>query len=82
MNANAAHTDALTLEEKILARSQGWDLFHVFDLKSAHWRVQALSTSEMPSATATLQLLINQAKTGSVLHQKALRLIMASNQAG
>lgn len=69
--------DLLTIAEDEKAAQQGWSLNHVFDLKSGKWRVMVLG---MPSAIAAGAFVVDQARTGSPLAQKALQLVMASNQ--
>ena len=68
--------ELLTIGEAEAARAQGWGLHHVFDLSLARWRVMVLAS---PSAEMGSQFVINQAKQGSALALKALRLVMDSN---
>lgn len=69
--------DLLTTNENLEAAAQGWNLQHVYDLESAKWRVMALGH---PSAETAGMFVVNQARMGSPLAQKALGLIMKSNQ--
>lgn len=66
--------DLLTVEETAQAAAQGWGLHHVYDLDTKLWRVMVLAS---PSAEAGSQFVVAQAKAGSPLAQKALRLVMA-----
>lgn len=68
--------DLLTEPETEVARTQGWGLHHVFDLRQKHWRVMVLAS---PSAEAGSRYVVAQAQAGSALALKALRLVMESN---
>ena len=74
-----SNNDLMTAEENTLAAAQGWSLGHVYDLETSRWRVMVLG---MPSAEATGQAVVNRARMGDTLAQKALSLIMKSNQKG
>ena len=69
-------TELLTKTEVEAARTQGWGLHHVYDLRQKRWSVMVLA---MPSAAAGSQYVVAQAQAGSSLAQKALRLVMESN---
>ncbi len=69
--------DLLTIEEDKLAASQGWSLNYVYDLDTQKVRVMVLSS---PSAEMGGQYVVAQARQGSALAQKALGLVMKSNQ--
>ncbi len=71
--------DLLTIEEDKAAAAQGWQLCHVWDLETCKNRVMVLAS---PSAEAAGQFVVNQARMGNALAQKALSLIMQSNQKG
>lgn len=71
--------DLLTIEEDKLAAAQNWSLCHVYDLATNKWRVQVCG---MPSSELAGQHVVNQARMGSALAQKALQLVMASYQKG
>lgn len=68
--------ELLDKSETEAARTQGWGLHHVFDLKQKRWSVMVLA---MPSAVAGSNHVIQQAQMGSALAKKALRLVMESN---
>lgn len=70
-----SNLELLTVEETATAASQGWSCAHVYDLNTKAWRVMVLG---MPSSADATQLVINHAKMGSALHQKALKFVMAS----
>ncbi len=67
----------LTKDEEARAASQGWSLCHVYDLTKQRWALQIFG---VPSAERAGQLVIQLARTGDALAQKALRLIMAEHQ--
>ena len=69
--------DLLTAEEDAKASIQGWGLHYVYDLEAERWRVMTLGN---PHAEAAGQFVINQARSGDALAQKALSLVMKSNQ--
>jgi len=69
--------ELLTPLEVVEAAAQGWSLSHVFDLASGKWRVMVLG---MPSAETAGQFVVNQARMGSTLAQKALGFVVKSNQ--
>ena len=69
----------LTPLETADAQAQGWSLNHVYDLATEKWRVMVLG---MPSAELAGQFVVNQARMGNPLAQKALRFVMESNQRG
>lgn len=69
--------ELLTAEEDAQAAVQGWSLEYVFDLASSKWRVMVLGA---PSAEAAGRFVIDQARSGSPLAQKALGIVMKSNQ--
>lgn len=71
--------DWLSDEEVAIAASQGWTLAKIYDLTSNKWYVQIYG---MPSCDAVAQLVVNRARNGDALAQKALRLVMASHQQG
>lgn len=72
-----SNNDLMTAEEDKLAAAQGWSLGHVYDLETSKWRVMVLG---MPSAEATGRAVVGRARMGDALAQKALSLIMKSNQ--
>lgn len=59
------------------AAAQGWSLGHVYDLDTAKWQVRVLGS---PSADLALNAVISLAKAGSKTAQKALSIVMKSNQ--
>lgn len=59
------------------AAAQGWSLGHVYDLDTAKWQVRVLGE---PSADLALNAVISLAKAGSPTAQKALSIVMKSNQ--
>ncbi len=67
----------LTIEEDAAAAAQGWSLSHVYDLATEKWRVQVYG---LPSCELAGQFVVNQARMGSALGIKALRLVQASHQ--
>jgi len=69
--------DLLTKEEDAAAQSQGWSLGHVYDLASKKWSVQVYG---MPSCEKAGAFVVNQARMGSALAIRALRLIQESHQ--
>lgn len=71
--------DLLTIEEAAQAAQQGWLLSHVYDLTLKRWRVMALPI-DGKSATAIGTALVGQARGGNALAQKALGIVMKSNQ--
>lgn len=66
--------DLLTVEEARTAAAQGWGVYDVYDQTSGKWRVMVLGLS---SAEASFRAVFAQAKAGSVVAQKALRLVAA-----
>ena len=60
--------ELLTIEESTSALAQGWGIHHVHDLGTASWLVRILP----PQAR---QHVVNLAKAGHPIPQKALRLI-------
>ncbi len=70
-------TELLTKEEDVQASSQGWSLGHVYDLNTKRWSVQVYG---MPSCEKAGAFVVNQARMGSALAIKALRLIQESHQ--
>ncbi len=59
----------------------GWALQYVYDLDTARWRVQVLTTNPVhPNAEAAGAHVVGQARAGQPLATKAIRLVMASNQ--
>jgi hypothetical protein len=69
--------DLMTPDEDKAAALQGWSLEHVYDMEADRWRVMVLG---MPSAEAAGEAVVNRARMGDTLAQKALSLIMKSNQ--
>lgn len=69
--------DLLTIEEDAVAAVQGWSLAHVYDLETKRWRIMTLGS---PHAEAAGQFVVNRARSGDALAQKALGLVMNSNQ--
>ncbi len=59
--------DLLTLEEDKAAAEQGWGLYHVYELSMQKWVVRVMPTEAAP-------IVVAQAKSGSPLAIKALRL--------
>ena len=72
-----ANLDLLTSLECSQAASQGWSLHHVYDLKTARWLVMILGS---PSVDDTCARVVQQARAGDPLAQKALSLVMRSNK--
>ena len=70
-------SELLTKEEAAEAAAQGWSLDHVYDLATSRWRVQVYA---MPDCEKAGQFVVNQARMGSALAIKSLRLIQASHQ--
>ena len=71
--------ELLTKEEAIAAASQGWSLSHVFDLATSRWVVQVYG---MPDCNKAGEFVVHQARLGSALAIKALRLVQVSHQKG
>lgn len=65
--------DLLTVEEDAEAAKAGWELRHVYDLDTSRWRIMVLAE---PHAEFGAQLVIDQARAGSRVAQKALQLLM------
>ena len=76
--------DLLLADEHALATTQGWCLEHVYDQAPGKWRVMVLPAAFVPGASAegAGAFVIGQARAGSALAQKALRIVMASHAAG
>ena len=73
--------DLLTIEEDKIAATQGWGVYRVYDLETDKWSARILGTGEPNSEAATNHVIAN-ARMNNPLHQKALRLVMESNQNG
>jgi hypothetical protein len=70
-----SNSDLLTIEESKVAASQGWQLFHVYD--RGRWSIKVLSTNPaVRNAESASQIVIAHARAGSVLHQKAISLVL------
>lgn len=69
--------DLMTPDEDKAAALQGWSLEHVYDMEADRWRVMVLG---QPSAEAAGEAVVSRARMGDTLAQKALGLIMKSNQ--
>lgn len=69
--------ELLTKEEAAIAEAQGWSLSHVYDLATSKWRVQVYA---LPCCEKAGQFVVAQARMGSALAIKALRLVQASHQ--
>ena len=65
--------DLLTADEDLQAAAQGWGLFDVYDIKAARWRVMVLG---QPSAEVASRRVVEQARQGSGVALKALRLVV------
>ena len=65
--------DLLTADEDLQAAAQGWGLFDVYDLKTTRWRVMVLG---QPSAEVASRRVVEQARQGSGVALKALRLVV------
>ena len=71
--------DLLSTQQDAQAASEGWQLCHVFDLKSSRWGVRVLSASErMRNSEYATRHVITHARAGSALHIQALHLIGAA----
>lgn len=67
--------DLLTAEEDVAAAKAGWGLYDVYDPDARRWRVMVLGS---PNAETASRAVIEQARGGSSLAVKALRLIVKS----
>ena len=67
----------LTREETTHAASMGWGVHHVYDLASSRWRVMILGGNDSVQAG---RLVVQLARGGNTLAQKALGLVLKSNQ--
>lgn len=65
--------DLLTAEEDAAAAVSGWGLHDVYDLKTHRWRVMVLGR---PNAEAASRVVVEQARQGSAIAIKALRLVV------
>jgi hypothetical protein len=65
--------DLLTPEEDVAASAAGWGVYDVYDMKAGKWRVMVLGE---PHAEAASRRVVEQARHGSKLAQKALALVM------
>ena len=65
--------DLLSLEEDVAAAAAGWGVHDVYDLKAGKWRVMVLG---LPHAEAASRRVVEQARHGSKLAQKALTLVL------
>ena len=73
-------SDLFTVEENKEAAKQGWGLSHVFDLATDKWRAQIITLNPLwPHCEAASTHVINQARMGGALAQKALSLVVKSN---
>jgi hypothetical protein len=70
--------DLLTAKEDDTAAEQGWCLEYVYDTDAQRWVVEILPKEFTPGASArTMALMvIQQARMGNVLSQRALSLVM------
>jgi len=68
--------ELLTIEEAAAAAAQNWQLSHIYDLKTNKW---AVGVYGQPNCEVAAQFVVNQARMGSQLAIKALRLIQASH---
>lgn len=69
--------DLLNDEETVVAASQGWGLFHVYEPTTKKWTVQALGL-KAPAGPETSALLVGLARNREQPATRALQLIMAS----
>jgi hypothetical protein len=77
-------TDLLTTEEQAIARTQGWELAHVFDLRTNRLTVDVLAAGTHAkiknSETATRFVVALARVNGNKLAQRALHLVTTSRQ--
>ena len=71
--------ELLNVEESAVAATQGWGLFHVYDLKTSRWKVQALGL-QVPAAPETGTLIVGLARQGMPVAIRALQLITESHK--
>lgn len=71
----------LTKEERAVAASQNWGLFHVFDLAKQRWsmNVLPLSFEGGKSAEHALRFVLDKARNNQPVAIKALQLIAQFN---
>lgn len=60
--------DLLTEDEDAIAASQGWGVYYVYDLDTSRLNVRVLPPEKITHV-------VNTARGGSPLHQKALQLL-------
>lgn len=60
--------DLLTFEEDKVAESQGWGLYHVYDMAVSQWVIRILPAPAAPHV-------VGRARTNDALALKALRLM-------
>jgi len=75
-------TDLLTDTERAHAEKCGWQLCHVYDLKTSKWLVEVLPspTSQVASAHKAQELVLGLARTRDAVAIRALSLVMKSYQ--
>ena len=73
--------DLLSVEEDRVAANHGWQLCLVYDLATSRWLNQVLPYDvRFTGAAHASAAVIEQAKSGSALALKALRLVMQGHQ--
>ena len=73
--------DLLSVEEDQAAAAHGWQLCLVYDLATSRWLNQVLPYDvRFTGAAHASAAVIEQAKSGSALALKALRLVMQGHQ--
>lgn len=69
-----------SLEDKKTAASEGWGLFLVFEnAAGAPPRFKVLGIGGQPQAERAMRLVVERARQGSELHQRALAEVMRSS---
>ena len=74
--------DLMTEQEHVAAANQGWLLLDVFNQTFERWQVQVLPLrfdKQFPNADAAAKHVIHLARSGHMVAQKALSLVMASH---
>lgn len=76
--------DLLTSEEQAIARTQGWELAHVFDLRTNRLTVDVLAAgthAKIKNSDAATRAVVALARAnGNKLAQRALHLVAISRQ--
>lgn len=72
-------SDLLSIEEDKAAAKQGWGLHHVYDQDVDQWVVRVLPITfrpPLPDAKTAGAYVVNLARSGDGLAQKALQILM------